>query len=289
MSCVAAAALALAGCVAGAEGSDGGAEPEGSAAMPIQGGYADGRHDAVVGLRIFADEGRRTCSGTLIAPNLVMTAQHCVAETPRRVACATSRFGELVAPDRVYATPSVLMCERCDTPWFSVREVLRPPGGGGRVCGRDIALLVLRSPVPAERAIPFEPRLDAPPEEGERYAAVGFGLSGALRRDSGVRRYLGPLSIACVGAACGDAERIAPGEWRGETGACKGDSGGPALDAGSRVIGVGSRGRIDCERPIYTGLLPHRAWIVAVGGRAAAIGRYAPPAWVTGDLLQAAP
>lgn len=290
MFCVAAAAavLALAGCVVGAEGSDGGAEPEGSAAMPIQGGYTDGRHEAVVGLRIFAEGGRRTCSGTLIAPNLVLTAQHCVAETPQRVACASSSFGKVVEPDRIFITPSVLMCERCNAPWFAVREVLRPPGGHGRVCGHDIALLVLRSPVPAEHATPIAPRLDEPPAEGEVYAAVGFGLSDARRNDSGIRRYLGPLEVACVGAACGEEDRIAPGEWRGETGACRGDSGGPALDADMRVIGIGSRGRIDCQRPIYTGLLPHREWITAVGWRAAAIGRYAPPEWVTGGLLRAA-
>lgn len=277
------AALALAGCVGEVEGSEaGGEERPGSAAGPIQGGYADGDRASVVGLRIFSDEGRRTCSGALIAPNLVLTAQHCIAESPRRISCAESRFGDVVAPDRVYVTPSVLLCERCDVPWFSVHEVLPVPSGDDRVCGNDIALLVLDSPVPSEHATPLDPRLDEPPEQGESYAAVGFGRTGAQNRDSGVRRQLDALRVACVGAGCDTKGRVAESEWVGETGTCPGDSGGPALDVWERVIGVSSRGRGDCNHPIYSGLVPHREWIIAEGRRAAEIGGYSLPDWATG-------
>jgi hypothetical protein len=186
--------------------------------MPIRGGVADHIHDAVVGLRILAEGGRskRTCSGTLIAPNLVLTAQHCIAESPSRIACSSARFGELVAPGEVHVTPSPVLCERCDVPWFQVREVLRPPGDGA-VCGEDVARLVLDS------------------------------------------------------------------QWRGEIGACKGDSGGPALDTSLQVIGVDSRGRVDCTSPIYSELTSHRAWILEEAERAADIGGYSPPDWVAAE------
>ncbi|WP_437681843.1 S1 family peptidase [Sorangium sp. So ce131] len=282
------AALVQAGCAVEADAGDEGGAREGSAAAPIRGGYADLFRDAVVGLRMFGETGRRTCSGVLIAPNLVLTAQHCVARSPGRVACPTATFGDLVEPDRVHVTSSVLICERCDTPWFSVSEVARPPGEDDRFCGNDVALLVLDSPVPREYAAPLSPRLDEPPEEGELYSAVGFGRTDALRRDSGVRRNLDWLHVACVGAGCGEGERVAPSEWRGETGACKGDSGGPALDVFEQVIGVSSRGRADCDRPIYSGLVAHREWIRDEAWRAASIGGYTPPAWVTGGFTAAA-
>ena len=48
---------------------------------PISGGYSDSEDTAVVGIVSLANNSLGICSGTLIAPNVVLTAQHCVAPT----------------------------------------------------------------------------------------------------------------------------------------------------------------------------------------------------------------
>ena len=59
-------------------------EQVGSSSAPIQNGTIDSTHTYAVG--IMRSQGRATysCSGTLIAPNLVLTARHCVAELDQK-------------------------------------------------------------------------------------------------------------------------------------------------------------------------------------------------------------
>ncbi len=50
----------------------------------IKGGYTDSTDKAVVGLVMFVGQGYGTCSGTLITPNIVLTAQHCIVRVEGR-------------------------------------------------------------------------------------------------------------------------------------------------------------------------------------------------------------
>src|SRR5262245_24494181 len=90
--------------VAGCSGeSHGTQESVGLNSGEIQGGMSDVSHSFAVGV-CFGQLGACTfsCSGVLIAPNLVMTARHCVAKfSPPQGECDAWNFGEpLAAPSQ---------------------------------------------------------------------------------------------------------------------------------------------------------------------------------------------
>jgi Trypsin len=281
--------LATAGCAVAAEGASTEAAdgPVGEAAQAIQGGYRDDADRAIVGLAV-TDDGvhvAHTCSGALIAPNLVLTARHCIARTSKFVSCDSSVFGAEAPAARVFVTFDASMW-RDDTQWTSVAQVITARGADG-VCGNDVALLRLDYPV-TEKAVPLAPRLDRLAEPGEVYSAVGYGASAQGSEDAGLRRRRDALAVLCVGDRCDEQKQIEPSEWRGDHGICNGDSGGPAIDARGQVIGVTSRGPTGCDRPIYGSIASFRRWIRAEGREAARSGRYGAPEWATvGEGTQA--
>lgn len=268
-----AALLASAGC---------GQQPEraGEVASAIEGGRADLRDSGVVGLGLLGEAGdlQHTCTGTLVTPNLVLTARHCVAEASRFVDCQRSVFGATAAPERVIFT-TLASIWSTDSGWLSTSRVIT--SSGERVCGNDIALVELSSPVGADHASPIAPRLDTRPVPHELYTAIGYGAQDAAEDGVGLRRRRDGLRVTCVGSGCG-SDHVEVSEWRGDTGACDGDSGGPALDTDGLVIGVTSRGPEGCASPIYSGLPAHADWLRDEVRQAAQTGAYELPPWVDG-------
>lgn len=222
----------------------GGASPDGRSREPIVGGQPDTTSHGVIG--ILTREGE-LCSGSLILPNLVLTARHCVATLSGgdSVECGVSTFGAVHdATDFAISWDDNLRDNVANDSVFHASEIRVPPDSG--VCGNDIALIELTSNVPADQATPLTPRLDTPPMTNEVFDAVGYGLTNpndSAGTTAGVRMRFDGAKVSCVGGGgtCESLGAVA-NEWVGQAPVCSGDSGGPALDAMGQVIGATSRG-----------------------------------------------
>ena len=248
----------------------------------IQGGSTDDEQTNVVGLVIQQGYSGGGCTGSLIAPNLVLTAQHCIAPTSSEgILCGVSVFGDSYMPFNIFVTTDTQFPQ---FGYYRVQEIIVPDNSSSDVCGHDIALLILNQNVPTSEAVPLIPRLDEPVVVGERFKATGYGHVGD-GSGAGVRRSIYRREVLCLGYlnGCGEQNQsVYQNEWVGNDGTCEGDSGGPALDDQGQVLGVLSRGGQGCSFPVYTDIVEVAPWIREVADRAASFGNYTPPSWVSG-------
>lgn len=244
---IACVALSLFGCAVSAETSE---ESVGTTASAIIGGTAStSAEDSVVAIAI-RSKGVLSglCTGTLVAPNLVLTARHCVAVTDDNALCTadgTPLAGGKVRADRsatdldVYLGAGAVATIRKDP----TKEQAAAHGKalvveGSTFCNADLAFLVL------DRAIAgsIAPIRIAPTPAGETFTAVGYGLDqtgtvpASRMSRSGIAVLASGRAAYPGGSGLGDAEMLV-----GES-TCSGDSGGPLLAGTGAVVGVTSRG-----------------------------------------------
>jgi hypothetical protein len=159
------------------------------------------------------------CTATLIAPDRVLTAAHCVKGSKQ-----TFEVGGGV---------------------YDVAEAINHPGWKGSAPNFDIAVLKLATPVTNVTPMPLA---SEPPHPGEPIIIVGFGLTGVGTGDSGVKR----MANTNVKLVKKQVFWIGDGSGSGPT-VCYGDSGGPTLvfrDGVEQLLGVHSTtqgGEFECK------------------------------------------
>lgn len=230
------------------------AESTGSTHEAIMGGAEDtatgGGNDAVVALRIGDASPYQLCTGALVAPNVVLTARHCVSQdVSATVVCnekGESTNGAQVGDDR---DPSTVWIYTGANPTFTgtpaahAKQFFHP--ATNVLCDSDIALVVLDAAI--DGVTPMELRLDGGVRPGETVRAVGYGKNDE-GFSTGTRMHRPGVGVLAIGAGVSKSQTaLATHEFEVGTSICQGDSGGPAIsEATGAVVGVVSRGG-DCS------------------------------------------
>ena len=238
----AAVALQLAACAGDGLAPDG-EQAVGSSRLPIIGGAFDPGDPAVVSVGGF-------CTGTLIAPRVVLTAAHCVAGyiESGNTAVGSVRFGN----------GRDAWLDRIDIVDMAMHRLYAPP----IFQAWDIAALRLAREAPAEiRPVPINRDPLSIDDVGISVRVVGFGVTdGATQEGAGTKRQ--------VSLTLDEVTYLHIGVGTDGRNSCQGDSGGPTLariDGEERIIGVTSFGSNQCRARSYmTRVDSHQDWVLEV-------------------------
>jgi S1-C subfamily serine protease len=163
--------------------------------------------------------GNNLCSGVAIAPDLVLTAAHCVLANGRyRLLAVEGRRS--VVKDVASVAPHPQFSPRADAP--------------------DLALVKLASPPPPNLTPAAFSDRRTPPSVGDRFIVAGFGV--AVQGDRKTAGRLRTATLVATDRPSSQQLSLVDPRKLGESaglGVCNGDSGGPVFDEQDRsLVGI---------------------------------------------------
>jgi hypothetical protein len=227
------------------------AERVGQQSLPILGG-ANSPASEDYSVRVYQSRGA-SCSGTLVAANIVVTARHCILQDPPNVNCSQdgvpvsqSNLAETTAA--VYVTLSPYDQSIVDPAALAALAIANVKqmisSAGPSICVDDYAFLILDRDLslPVARLRFDQAWTDSNEFKiGAKVKIIGYGQD--VTGNYPVRQFLDGVPIEDIGPGHVPARSFSIGIHT----ACLGDSGGGAFLDGNLLVGVQSRFTgIDC-------------------------------------------
>ena len=203
----------------------------GTSAQPLVGGEVTTGDPGVVALR--TSSGRVFCTGTLVSPQVVLSAGHCLAEAGGDPAVAAF-FGS----DAASSGTSI-----------GVTMTRAHPGWTGEINGgHDLSVSLLATAQDPALVVPMN-KADLAAFVGVPYRVVGFGIHDRVTRELDGKKRTGAMQIDGLSGDYLVAGDVDPDE---ATAICQGDSGGPGfitVDGVELLAGVHSYSISGCYNP----------------------------------------
>lgn len=233
-------AVAVAACSDGA-----GKEARGVALEPIvHGSPSPDAQDYVI--LLYDAKAHFACTGTLVAPSLVLTARHCVTKvTSDSIACdengnATTGgvLGDDYPPNDLEVHLGPTRARAFPAPDARGSKIVHD--GSDNVCNHDVALLEI-APAITDVA-PARLHLDSGPAPHDKLTVVGWGVSG-MQLVSTSRGQRTGVPLLAIGPSTFDGIPVPSNDFLLGESICDGDSGAPAIaEATGAIVGVASFG-----------------------------------------------
>ncbi|RYE76470.1 MAG: trypsin-like serine protease, partial [Myxococcales bacterium] len=234
-------------CAVADRGAPAAAERAGQQAQPLINGLeSDASQDYTMLIQNTSGGGLNEGTGTLVAPNLVLTALHIVANYDQNF-----QFGAVCVLGETNLTVYGLKSPKN----FKVHAGTKYPGSKTEpaalvkefialdtlsLCDGDMAFLVLDRDLTDRPIAPI--RLDGPPTIGNSFFTVGWGLTTKEGLSALTRKTMADMPILALGPGQYQPEGalrafdVFPSQMLSGSGPCYGDSGGGAFDTTTKAV-----------------------------------------------------